>query len=112
MNQANSRKNDKRKAGRLVTRSRYSPQSLPKGTLRLMRLVTCCWCILFAVNLSFGQATDSLDFKIGQMILIGMPTTEVDSSVLREVKAGKVGSLIFFEKNIPKNNSFAGLKKM
>jgi len=60
-----------------------------------------------------AQTRDSLDIKIGQMILIGMPKAEVDSSVLEEVRAGKVGSLIYFEKNIPKSSSaFAAFKKM
>lgn len=59
-----------------------------------------------------GQVVDSLEIKIGQMILIGMPKAEVDSAVLREVAAGKAGSIILFEKNIPKTNSYAGLKKM
>lgn len=59
-----------------------------------------------------GQAMDSLEIKIGQMILIGMPKAEVDSAVLHEVAAGKAGSIILFEKNIPKINSYAGLKKM
>ena len=55
---------------------------------------------------------DSLDMKIGQMIMIGFPKAEVDSAVLAEVKAGKAGAVILFEKNIPKSNSFAGLKKI
>ena len=60
-----------------------------------------------------AQTRDSLDIKIGQMILIGMPSAAVDSLVLREVKSGKVGSLIYFEKNIPKSTSaFAAFKKM
>src|SRR6478609_1667350 len=60
-----------------------------------------------------AQTRDSLDIKIGQMILIGMPTASVDSLVLQDVKTGKVGSLIYFEKNIPKSTSaFAAFKKM
>ena len=59
-----------------------------------------------------AQTRDSLEIKIGQMILIGMPGAEVDSSVLKAVAAGKAGSIIFFEKNIPKLNSYAGLKKI
>lgn len=56
---------------------------------------------------------DSLDIKIGQMILIGMPKADVDSAVLAEVRSGKVGALIYFEKNIPKSTSaFAAFKKM
>jgi beta-N-acetylhexosaminidase len=59
-----------------------------------------------------AQAIDSLDIKIGQMILIGFPGASVDQSVLAEVKSGKVGSIILFEKNIPKTNSFVELKKI
>jgi beta-N-acetylhexosaminidase len=57
--------------------------------------------------------TDSLSIKIGQMILIGMPEAKVDPVVLEEVRKGKVGTLILFEKNVPKSsNAFAPLKKM
>jgi beta-N-acetylhexosaminidase len=59
-----------------------------------------------------GQAVDSLDLKIGQMLLIGFPTSEVDQQVLEEARQGKVGSIIIFEKNIPGRNSFVGLKKI
>ena len=56
--------------------------------------------------------TDSLDLKIGQMLLIGFPASKVDSAVLEEVRRGKVGSIIIFEKNIPPTNSFVALKKI
>lgn len=46
------------------------------------------------------------------MILIGFPGTSVDSAVLSEIREGKVGSIIIFEKNIPKTNSFVALKKI
>jgi beta-N-acetylhexosaminidase len=59
-----------------------------------------------------AQITDSLDIKIGQMILIGYPGTTVDQRVLEEVRAGKVGSIILFEKNIPAANSFIAVKKV
>jgi beta-N-acetylhexosaminidase len=59
-----------------------------------------------------AQTRDSLDIKIGQMILIGFPKAEVDADVLREIGEGKVGSIIIFEKNIPAKNSFVGLKKI
>lgn len=67
--------------------------------------------ILYPLCLS-AQTADSLDIKIGQMILIGFAGTEVDDKVLAEVKSGKVGSIIIFEKNIPKTNSFIELKKI
>ncbi|HEY9487715.1 MAG TPA: glycoside hydrolase family 3 N-terminal domain-containing protein [Chryseosolibacter sp.] len=59
-----------------------------------------------------AQKADSLDIKIGQMLLIGFPKAEVDPLVLEEVRNGKVGSVIIFEKNIPAKNSFVGLKKI
>lgn len=62
--------------------------------------------------LANGQTRDSLEIKIGQMILIGLPQTKVDSSVLASVKAGKIGSILVFEKNIPQKNSFTELKKV
>jgi len=69
--------------------------------------------ICFAITASFSQPMDMLDIKIGQMILIGMPKAELDQKVLEEVRKGKVGSLIFFEKNIPnKPNAFASVKNM
>lgn len=69
-------------------------------------------CICLSMLVSSAQALDSLDIKIGQMILIGFPGTQVDTAVLREVRQGKVGSLIIFEKNIPPQNSFIALKKI
>ena len=59
-----------------------------------------------------AQQVDSLDIKIGQMLLIGFPKAEVDPLVLEEVRRGKVGSIIIFEKNIPARNSFVPLKKI
>lgn len=59
-----------------------------------------------------AQTIDSLDVKIGQMILIGFPGSKVDDKVLEEIRQGKVGSIIIFEKNIPAKNSYAELKKI
>jgi beta-N-acetylhexosaminidase len=54
-----------------------------------------------------------LDVKIGQMLMIGFPKAEVDPLVLEEIRSGKVGAIIFFEKNVPKSSaSFTALKKM
>lgn len=66
---------------------------------------------LFAFQTA-AQTRDSLDIKIGQMILIGFPKAEVDQQVLQEIREGKVGSIIIFEKNIPPRNSFVALKKI
>lgn len=72
-----------------------------------------CFFSLLVLSFSgFAQSTDSLDIKIGQMILIGFPGTKVDERVLEEIRQGKAGSIIIFEKNIPTKNSYAELKKI
>ena len=53
-----------------------------------------------------------LDKMIGQMILIGFPKAEVDPLTLAEVKAGKAGAIIYFEKNLPPKNTIEATKKM
>ncbi|MDH5396541.1 MAG: glycoside hydrolase family 3 protein [Cyclobacteriaceae bacterium] len=70
----------------------------------------------FALTL-FGQMqaqSDSLDIMIGQMILIGVNGTSVDATneTVKAVKEGKAGTVILFEKNIAKNDSWVELKKM
>jgi beta-N-acetylhexosaminidase len=69
-------------------------------------------CVFIGNTFAIAQTRDSLDIKIGQMILIGFPKGEVDPIVLKEVSEGKVGSIILFEKNIPARNSFVALKKI
>jgi len=68
--------------------------------------------LIVALQQTNGQSIDSLDLKIGQMILIGFPGPAVDNYVLGEVRKGTVGSIILFEKNIPPQNSFVALKKI
>jgi beta-N-acetylhexosaminidase len=68
--------------------------------------------LLFVFVFQFSIAQDSLDIKIGQMILIGLPSTQVDANVLEAVRTGKVGSILLFEKNIPAKNSYIELKKV
>jgi len=59
------------------------------------------------------QKQDSLDIKIGQMILTGYPGPELDSTLLQEIRDGKVGSILLFEKNVPKTaTAFYQLKKV
>ncbi len=73
----------------------------------------CLLCCLLSITALQAQNKDILDVKIGQMLLIGFPKAEVDPLVLEEVKAGKVGAIILFEKNIPKSSSsFFALKKI
>ena len=68
--------------------------------------------IVLVANRLSAQPMDSLDIKIGQMILIGVPGTSADPTVLKEIREGKAGSIIFFEKNIAAKNSYEQLKRM
>lgn len=75
--------------------------------IKLLALLICT--LTYAAQ---AQERDSLDIKIGQMILIGVPGTEVDSMVLKEIREGKAGSIILFEKNISTKNSFSRLRNL
>lgn len=80
-----------------------------------MRNIKFCVVVGLVVISVFAhaQTRDSLDIKIGQMILIGMPKAEVDSLVLKDVRSGKVGTILFFEKNVPNSTkAFFPLKKI
>jgi beta-N-acetylhexosaminidase len=76
-----------------------------------MKYILAVYFLFLSVQFSAAQQ-DSLSIKIGQMILIGFPASKVDDNVLRVVKEGKVGSIIMFEKNVPKTNSYQTLKKV
>ncbi len=77
-----------------------------------MRKLIVVLLLFLGVIQAKAQKLDSLDIKIGQMILIGFPGQKVDQQVLNDIKSGKVGSIIIFEKNIPPQNSFEELKKI
>lgn len=64
--------------------------------------------------LAFSQNIDSLDLKIGQMLLVGVDNTgaEPNPNLVQEIRAGKVGGVILFEKNIPQTDSYIRLKKL
>ena len=70
-----------------------------------MRNIKVVLIALLLTSSLYAQQRDSLDLKIGQMLLIGIPRAEVDQLVLEEVRAGKVGSILLFEKNIPKGTA-------
>jgi beta-N-acetylhexosaminidase len=79
-----------------------------------MRLLLCAaiFSLCFLSPSVQAQKLDSLGIKIGQMLLIGFPGPAVDPAVLEEIRQGKIGSIILFEKNIPPQNSFIALKKI
>ncbi|MGK7389274.1 MAG: glycoside hydrolase family 3 protein [Candidatus Cyclobacteriaceae bacterium M2_1C_046] len=70
--------------------------------------------LLFLSTYSYGQQIDSLDFKIGQMILVGLDNEGAipNENLLKEIRSGRTGGIIIFEKNIPQQDSFIELKKL
>jgi beta-N-acetylhexosaminidase len=84
-----------------------------KNTNMRLLIITAIFSlgVLYSTKIQ-AQNLDSLGIKIGQMLLIGFPGPAVDAAVLEEIREGKVGSIIFFEKNIPPQNSFIALKKI
>jgi beta-N-acetylhexosaminidase len=76
--------------------------------------------MLIASNIFVGicsakSNSDSLDIKIGQMIMLGINNrtqfTETDS-LLQEISSNKVGGIILFEKNIDKAEPSSRLKSL
>jgi beta-N-acetylhexosaminidase len=59
---------------------------------------------------------DSLDLKIGQMVLMGINDCKtIDSNqtaLQKEIESGYLGGIVLFEKNIAKTESYVQLKKM
>ncbi|UXX80622.1 glycoside hydrolase family 3 protein [Reichenbachiella carrageenanivorans] len=67
-----------------------------------------------AQTLETEKDSISLDVMIGQMILTGIGDysyLEKDANILDEIKAGKVGGVIFFEKNINTEHPKKQLKR-
>lgn len=61
------------------------------------------------------NSDDSLNIKIGQMIMVGINDRTVLSptdSLRKEIAANKMGGIILFEKNIAKTNSSNTLKQL
>ncbi|MFN3405616.1 MAG: glycoside hydrolase family 3 protein [Cytophagaceae bacterium] len=58
---------------------------------------------------------DSLDLKIGQMILVGIndrTSLSANDPLFKEFKSNKIGGICLFEKNIAKTNSKEAMKKL
>lgn len=60
-----------------------------------------------------AQKKESLDFKIGQMLMVGVSGTDIsqNASILEDIKEGNVGGVLLFEKNIAPKSSEGTLKK-
>lgn len=70
--------------------------------------------LLIIPSRSSSQQPDSLQLKLGQMIMIGMPGKSVDtsSSFYQEIKAGKIGGLTIYESHLTPMNTAQNLAAM
>jgi beta-N-acetylhexosaminidase len=70
--------------------------------------------IFFNYSISLKAQPDSLDIKIGQMIIFGFYGTKADKkdAVYKAVKEGKVGSILIYRRNISATNTSSQLQKL
>ncbi len=68
---------------------------------------------LFSTS-AHAQEVDSLDIKIGQMLMVGFGGTQINANdpLLGEIAKGNVGGVILFEKNIDSTDSYHRLKNL
>jgi beta-N-acetylhexosaminidase len=76
------------------------------------RKATLLVFIVLTISLTALAQKATLDEKIGQMILMGFPKGEVDPILLKGIQSGMVGNIIYFEKNLPAQNTIATVQKM
>ena len=78
-----------------------------------MKKITLFVAFLFSAIFCFAQV-DSLDIKIGQMIMVGMSgkSANKNSAIIKDIKKGVVGGVLLFEYNINPNNSQENLLEL
>ena len=70
--------------------------------------------LLFIPCITFSQVNDSIDHKIGQMLLIGLKGTSADtaSEFYKDIKEGKIGGITMYEANLTPTNTEENLRAM
>ncbi len=70
--------------------------------------------IALLLSVAMFSIADSLDIKIGQMIMIGMKGTSVtpNSSIYKYVAQGKVGGVLLYEYNVHKTQAKTKMKAL
>lgn len=82
--------------------------------MKLLKLLNICLLCLACLQAT-AKKNDSLDYKIGQMIMIGIgerTALSTADTLAQELQAGKIGGVVLFEKNIAKTNSKDSLKML
>ena len=74
---------------------------------KILLLITLVVMTVF----TYAQS-DSLNIKIGQMLLVGVNGDTADSLILQNISDGKVGGVVIYEKNFTKKNTYINLKNL
>jgi beta-N-acetylhexosaminidase len=72
-------------------------------------------CSFFSLDAQVNYPVDSLDIMIGQMIMIGIGdfnNADTKHSIFDEIKQGKVGGVVLYEKNLLFENPKSELAKL
>lgn len=86
-----------------------------KKILLLTYVLTVALSDAQTVGTATKEDVDSLDIKIGQMIMIGIKNRTFVSpgdTLLEEIRSGKVGGVVLFEKNISPTDSKKTMQKL
>jgi beta-N-acetylhexosaminidase len=67
---------------------------------------------VLALSVSATKAQDSLDIKIGQMILFGFYGQSPDASLQADIAAGRLGGILIYERNLAPGNTATTLKNL
>ncbi|MDB5193154.1 MAG: nagZ [Segetibacter sp.] len=70
--------------------------------------------LLITPSYLFSQNNDSIQYKIGQMIMMGLTGSTVDTSsaLYKDVKNGRVGGILIYEKHLTPTNTADNLQKL
>jgi beta-N-acetylhexosaminidase len=80
-----------------------------------MKKILVATLLSFVSISSFAKKNDSLDIKIGQMIMIGINERTAlhnNDSLTLDLQSGKIGGVVIFEKNLAKTNTKDSLKTL
>lgn len=86
----------------LACASCFQPEKLTNGVKVLLFFFAFCFCTSLA-----AKTTDSLDVKIGQLLMVGFRGVSVSdsSSIVQDIRAGRVGGVILFDYDVLQKQS-------
>jgi beta-N-acetylhexosaminidase len=76
----------------------------------LPRFLFICLCIIT----SLSSTSQTLETRIGQMLLVGLPDNKMDSTspFYQDLKAGRIGGFVVYERTLTPANSAENLKAL